>query len=386
MKINRSLIKEQAKALIKGSVFSLFLISVVVGICTGGLSIGSRLTFDLDDFKDAFNKGSNSYSQNFFGNDFAGEEFFDDDFDAFFEQSFPQQKQNSAITTVMAFLTGIFGTIMAVAQIFLAPLTITLLGIYVMLVHGNKMKVEDNFKYTFSKTFDSNYWKKLILYFVENIIIGLMTALFIIPGIIFYYRYYFANMIMADNPNLSAKQAVKLSIKMTDGHKGELFALDLSFLGWVLLTPLTLGLVTIYTMPYYMTTKTLYYENFKGRALAEGILTQEDFENNTFDMPTYSQNVNQGQYYTPTAPAQAPTQQPVVNVEPQPAPVAQPVAPAVEEPVEAVYAEPVVIPPVAVQPPEQTSTPANITVEEPAIEDTDDFGTHNSTNYYNGMF
>ena len=64
---------------------------------------------------------------------------------------------------------------------------------------------------------------------------------------------------------------------MVAGNRGELFALDLSFIGWWLLTCITFGIASIYVVPYYFTTQALYYENFKLRALQEGKITEDDF-------------------------------------------------------------------------------------------------------------
>lgn len=64
---------------------------------------------------------------------------------------------------------------------------------------------------------------------------------------------------------------------MVAGNRGELFALDLSFIGWWLLTCITFGIASIYVVPYYFTTQALYYENFKLRALQEGKLLRMIF-------------------------------------------------------------------------------------------------------------
>lgn len=82
---------------------------------------------------------------------------------------------------------------------------------------------------------------------------------------------------MVDNPNLSPMEALKLSRRMVDGHRGELFRLDLSFILWWLLMACTAGIAGIYVLPYYKTTQALYYQNFRMRALATGQLTRMTF-------------------------------------------------------------------------------------------------------------
>lgn len=359
MKLNRSLIKSQARALIKGHVWALFLVTIVVAILSGSGTIISS-TIDIGDLKQPQSPQQffNQYSNGTFDEEFSKD--FNDAFDDFFEQSVPQKSNSFAKLTILATILSVITTIASIAQLFLLPLSVTLLGVYVMLVHGNKMKVDDSFKYTFKYTFNSTYWNKLLCVFVQNIIVILMSFLFIVPGIIFYYRYYFANIILADNPNLSAKQAVKLSIKMTDGHKSELFALSLSFIGWAILTAMTFGILSIYTMPYVITTKALYYENFKARAFAEGALTENDFVENTFDVsPDFAVNTNEpqpSQYYVPPQPVAEPVQSQAAT--PAPAPAPTPVQPA------------------------ENATKAVLSVEE-ATSGNADFGTGLENDYYN---
>ncbi|MCR4567720.1 MAG: DUF975 family protein [Pseudobutyrivibrio sp.] len=79
----------------------------------------------------------------------------------------------------------------------------------------------------------------------------LWTLLLIIPGIIKAYQYRMVPYLLIDRPELSVKECFKASKQMTDGHKWDLFVFDLSFIGWALLTSITLGLVGIfYVFPY----------------------------------------------------------------------------------------------------------------------------------------
>ena len=93
-----------------------------------------------------------------------------------------------------------------------------------------------------------------------SIKIVLWSMLFFIPGIIAAYRYRFAMYNMISDPSLSASQAIALSCKQTKGMKMDLFVLDLSFLGWQLLTALTFGILGIWTMPYITLSDLGYYE------------------------------------------------------------------------------------------------------------------------------
>ncbi|MHB1483037.1 MAG: DUF975 family protein [Saccharofermentanales bacterium] len=104
----------------------------------------------------------------------------------------------------------------------------------------------------------------------------LWTMLFYIPGIIKFYAYRMIPFILADNPGIGAKRALKLSSKMTKGHKMEMFVLDLSFLGWYLLGYLAcfVGLYGVY--PYHQATFAELYDVLKKDAVNNGLCTMEE--------------------------------------------------------------------------------------------------------------
>ena len=55
---------------------------------------------------------------------------------------------------------------------------------------------------------------------------------------------------MEDHPELTAGEAITRSRQLMDGHKGELFILGLTFIGWELLNALTLGIGSLWLNPY----------------------------------------------------------------------------------------------------------------------------------------
>ena len=95
--------------------------------------------------------------------------------------------------------------------------------------------------------------------------IFLWSLLFVIPGLVAAYRYRFAIYnIMADD-SLSANEAIALSCKQTSGMKLDLFVLDLSFLGWTLLSALTLNILDIWLYPYMSLCDLAYFEEGQRR-------------------------------------------------------------------------------------------------------------------------
>lgn len=78
----------------------------------------------------------------------------------------------------------------------------------------------------------------------------LWALLFIIPGIIKSYEYRMVPYIISKEPNMPYDEAIKESRYMTDGHKWNMFVLDLSFIGWNILGALFFGIGGILVIPY----------------------------------------------------------------------------------------------------------------------------------------
>jgi len=99
----------------------------------------------------------------------------------------------------------------------------------------------------------------------------------LIPVFIKGLSYFMTPYILADCPEVRAREALALSKRMMDGHKKELFVLMLSFIGWMLLSALTLGILyIIYVGPYLYTTYAGFYDKVRERALTEGKIVPEE--------------------------------------------------------------------------------------------------------------
>ena len=299
MNLDRSLIKSQAKELMKGKVFILFIIIFAVSLLTSGAQ-GIRSIYEIKD-KNPFVK--NSQVQNLLpspneGNDIESSDDLEDYLEQFGEDynyNFNNGNNNgnnngkSGSSAPINAVTTSVSSLIYIINLILSPLQILLCGLFILIVNGKKFDLYGEFKYVFTNTFDKDYFDKLLLMILSRLFTFLWTLLFIFPGVIYYYKIYFAQYISAENPSLSWKDALTISKKMTNNHKGELFVLDLSFIPWFILTGITLGVAGIYVAPYYQVTKALYYENFKQRALMTGELTPADFMS---EAEKYSQFVN----------------------------------------------------------------------------------------------
>lgn len=322
--INRSLVKSQAKQIIKDKIFALFVLSAIVIFLTQGLTIGVNVYTDSDDIENLFGpKNSNGYSDN--SNQNTPEDFFkyfngeqSDDDDSYddddsssdnpiesFGQSYNGSDTGITNTSVNTSSIGYFSDTgirgLTVLSIVLSPLLVSLLGFYVILVKrdpSEQFSLGEEIKNIFKVSFDATYGKKLVVTILRTLFITLWCFLFIIPGIVYNYSSYFSFQIMCENPNLKPMEALKLSKKMVAGNRGELFALDLSFIGWWILCGISFGIASIYAIPYYLTTQALYYENFKIRALQEGRITEDDFLSQEEKANKYA-FAGAGNYYNP---------------------------------------------------------------------------------------
>lgn len=96
-----------------------------------------------------------------------------------------------------------------------------------------------------------NYGHTFAVLFMRDLYLVLWMLLFIVPAFIKMYSYRMVPYILAEHPELSATEVITRSREMMNGNKWQAFKMDLSFLGWILLGILTLGLVNIFwTAPY----------------------------------------------------------------------------------------------------------------------------------------
>ena len=86
--------------------------------------------------------------------------------------------------------------------------------------------------------------KLILLDLITAFFIFLWTLLLIVPGVIAAYRYSFAPFNLYENPGIGAMEALDMSKRQTLGYKSQLFTLDLSYFGWMLLSRLPATLMS----------------------------------------------------------------------------------------------------------------------------------------------
>ena len=122
--------------------------------------------------------------------------------------------------------------------------------------------------------FKDGYRNIVKVMFFRDLFIFLWSLLFIIPGIVKSYEYRMVPFILSENPGMSKDEALKASSRMMYGQKWKTFVLDLSFIGWNLLSLLTLGILGVfYVAPYAHSTNAALYETLKSEN-AETVVAQ----------------------------------------------------------------------------------------------------------------
>ena len=158
--------------------------------------------------------------------------------------------------------------VIAVSYGVVLPLSVGVYAVYRKLLVGLQVKlVEDAFNIGF-KSWGHNVGGMLLMV----VYTFLWSLLLIIPGIIKYFSYAMTPFILADKPELTANEAIELSMKMMDGHKLDFFILTLSFIGWSILAIFTLCIGYLWLVPYMYTTMAAFYEDVKAEYESKNVV------------------------------------------------------------------------------------------------------------------
>lgn len=229
---DRGIIKSNAKQALKGRYWVAYAVTLVMTLIAGGFSIIINVRDSIT--RSAIEIGGDPSAY----------------FQAASEQSHPGLSLLNILFSIFVALPIVIG----VARFFVQ----------------NRFGVTD-FGTMFSG-FRRNYINGVGAMFVTNLFIGLWTLLFIIPGIVKSLQYMMVRYILSDNPDLPGSRARELSRMLTNGEKGSIFVLILSFLGWFLLGIICLGVGTTFVVPYYEATMAELYVFLRDRAIQSGQL------------------------------------------------------------------------------------------------------------------
>ena len=157
-----------------------------------------------------------------------------------------------------------------------ASLVMSLIGFLFCLFVGNAVEVgrcnyfikNTDSRPTFADAFSGfkvKYGRNIGTLLLIGIKTVLWTCLFIVPGIIKSFEYAIIPYILADDAEISSKDAFKKAKQMMKGNKWRLFKLDLSFFGWFILCCLTFGIGVIFLLPYVNAAAAEFYVELKNK-------------------------------------------------------------------------------------------------------------------------
>lgn len=165
------------------------------------------------------------------------------------------------LSTCLPYGLGLAMSILAI--VIAGPLAYGIRSIFLNLNRGKKPVIEDMFCGFSSKSRASIITAGISIY----VYTFLWSLLLIVPGIIANYSYSMTYYILLDNPYMSANDAIAKSKEMMNGRKKDLFFLDLTFIGWILLGIISCGIGFLWICPYMETARARFYEAIanKGR-------------------------------------------------------------------------------------------------------------------------
>ena len=219
---NRQQVKEQAKIIMKRNYWKMFVVTLLAGLLTGEKTTIIERVQNFASTNISYNTSPIFYSSNF----------------QYIFYSF------ISIASILGILYTIFiGNVIVVGK-----------SRYFIKNHDVNPELGEIFS-----GFKGNYLNVVKIMFLMNLKILLWLFLFIVPGFIKAYEYSMIPYLLAENPNLSASQAFSLSKQMTTGQKMDLFVLDLSFLGWIILGLICCGIGILFLQPYPEATRAEVY-------------------------------------------------------------------------------------------------------------------------------
>lgn len=172
-----------------------------------------------------------------------------------------QAKPSAIVTFVSFLLPSLFGASGIAPILFNGPFGAGMGQFFLRLVRGENPGIGTMFL-GFSK-----FLRNIRVWLLQLVFVLLWALLLIVPGIVAGLRYSMVWFVLADEPDLTAREALNRSKALTKGRLGDLFTVAISFFWWILFGFLTLGIGFLWVVPYIQTTWALIYE---GMRAAEG--------------------------------------------------------------------------------------------------------------------
>jgi len=178
---------------------------------------------------------------------------------------------------LLLFAANLFVEILLALSIFVSDYILAVIGIFILTsvlefgLASLYLNFGENGVIDYKRIFISykgklrRFFKHLMTFIIKYVIILLSATLLLIPGLIKRYSYSQVKYLRASEPDYSVLRCLYISKKMMKWHRFELFILDLSFIPWFIISPLTGGLLLVYLIPYYSLTMAKYHLYIRSR-------------------------------------------------------------------------------------------------------------------------
>ena len=117
------------------------------------------------------------------------------------------------------------------------------------------------------------YFNIVLTMLANTLIVTAGLILLIVPGVIFFFRLSMMSFIIAENPDLPVWRVISLSWNMTKGFTSKIFTFYISWIGWVILATLTIGIAWLFISPYFAASFDELFQELRSHALESGIAT-----------------------------------------------------------------------------------------------------------------
>lgn len=290
----RAELKAKAKFALKRNYWKAVLVAIIMALCFGGTG-GSVSSDDVnidsdsgsvsitDSFVEGFKEGYNSGRNDSVFEDDYYENSLDDDLDDLGDL-FSGASAGILVIVVLVVVGIIFAIALLLTAFVFNPLGVGCARFFVKDI--NEPATLNELTYAF----DHSYMNVVKIMFMKQLKIFGWTLLFIVPGIIKSYEYRMIPYIVAENPDISYDDAFATTKRMMNGNKWNTFVLDLSFIGWNLLSACTLGLLSVFFVgPYIRLTDAALYEKLS-------VLTNDPYQKGYYNGYNngYQNNYNNG--------------------------------------------------------------------------------------------
>ena len=264
-------LKQRAKESVKQHywwfVLACIILSVVGGGGGGSVNIPSGASSDSnysssDD--DYYDYDDDYYDDDYYDDDYYSDDDSSSDLSSSVHSNLPVIGMILGVGAVILFV--IFAIALVVSAFVFAPLRV---GIYRFFMHAREGRRDfSDVGFVFGCGQYMNVVKIMFLASLKN---TLWYLLFIIPGIVKSYEYRMIPYILSENPGIESKRVFEMTKAMTDGEKGSIWLLDLSFIGWNILSVFTCGILSVFWVnPYQQATFAELYATLREKSLQNG--------------------------------------------------------------------------------------------------------------------